>query len=132
MSTAYIAASLTVLAFIQNVAFSIMSRSRNRNHTQFHIIAAIFSNGIWFLTFRELVIRDMGLALFPWYCIGTVAGSLCGVKISMFIERLIGAESDGHLKKGPVDPEQFKEFKRRLDILWDKHPQGFFHTEAGN
>ena len=27
-----------------------------------------------------------------------MCGSLCGVKISMFIEKLLGAEADGHLK----------------------------------
>jgi hypothetical protein len=85
------------LAFVQNISFSIVSRSRNRDNIRYHIIAASFSNGVWFLTFRELVRADMNLILFLPYCVGTVAGSVFGVKISMLIERLLGASADGHL-----------------------------------
>jgi predicted neutral ceramidase superfamily lipid hydrolase len=88
-----------IIAFCQNVAFSIVSRSRNRDNIDYHIISAIFSNGIWFLTFRLLVLNDMNIALFIPYCIGTVAGSVWGVKISMKIETFLGATSDSHIKK---------------------------------
>jgi hypothetical protein len=91
--------ALLVLAFSQNVAFSLVSRSRNRDNLTFHIVASVFSNGIWFLTFRQLVTADMTLALFPTYCTGTVIGSVVGVKVSMVIERWLGAASDSHLKK---------------------------------
>jgi len=99
--TEYIVASLTllILAFIQNISFSIVSRSRNRNNMRFHLIAAFFSNSIWFLTFRSLVKADMSLFLFPWYCAGTMIGSVFGVQISMAIERWLGAEADGHVRK---------------------------------
>jgi len=89
---------ILVLAFVQNISFSIVSRSRNRGNIKYHIIAAAGSNSIWFLTFRQLVKADMNYFLFIPYCIGTVAGSVFGVKISMFIERLLGASADGHLK----------------------------------
>jgi hypothetical protein len=94
-------AILTILglAFIQNISFSIVSRSRNRNNVRYHLIAAFFSNTIWFLTFRQLVKADMTFLLFLPYCVGTMAGSVFGVKISMFIEKLLGAAADGHLKK---------------------------------
>lgn len=85
------------LAFVQNVSFSIVSRSRNRNNIRYHIIAASFSNGIWFLTFRQLILADMNFILFIPYCVGTVIGSVFGVKISMLIEKLLGASADGHL-----------------------------------
>lgn len=91
--------SMLGLAFAQNVSFSIVSRSRNRNSLTYHLFAATASNTVWFLTFRQLVQADMTFVLFVPYTIGTVAGSLTGVKISMWIERLIGAESDAHLKK---------------------------------
>ena len=90
---------LMLLAFVQNVSFSIVSRSRNRNNMTYHLIAAIFSNGVWFLTFRHLVTAKMDLALFVPYTIGTVSGSLVGQRISMFIEKLLGASSDSHLVK---------------------------------
>lgn len=86
------------LAFIQNISFSIVSRSRNRGNVRYHIIAAAGSNTIWFLTFRQLIKADMNYLLFFPYCVGTVAGSVLGVKISMIIENLLGASADGHLK----------------------------------
>jgi len=94
-------AMLTILglAFVQNVSFSIVSRSRNRNYMKYHLIAAFFSNTIWFLTFRQLIKGDMNFILFIPYCIGTMFRSVFGVKISMFIERLLGASADQHLKK---------------------------------
>jgi uncharacterized membrane protein YfcA len=66
---------------------------------QYHLIAATLSNSIWFLTFRKLVLSDMNWMLFIPYVVGTVAGSLTGVKISMIIEKWLGAYSDDHLKK---------------------------------
>ena len=86
------------LAFVQNISFSIVSRSRNRNNLRYHLIAATFSNTIWFLTFRQLVKADMNFILFIPYVIGTVLGSCLGVRISMFIERLLGASAEQHLK----------------------------------
>lgn len=96
-----ITAMLTILAlaFIQNISFSIVSRSRNRDNIRYHLIASMFSNTIWFITFRQLVKADMNFILFIPYVIGTMVGSVFGVKISMFIERLLGASADQHLKK---------------------------------
>ena len=89
---------ILILAYIQNVSFSVVSRSRNRNNMKYHLIAATFSNTIWFLTFRELILADMNWMLFVPYVVGTVAGSLSGVKLSMIIEKWLGAYSDDHLK----------------------------------
>lgn len=86
-----------VLAFIQNVSFSIVSRSRNRDNMTYHVIAAFFSNTLWFLTMRELVVSDMTIMLLIPYTFGTVAGSVYGVKISMKIEKWLNARSDSHL-----------------------------------
>jgi uncharacterized membrane protein YfcA len=93
----YLIFKIFALAFVQNISFSIVSRSRNRNNKQYHIIAAIFSNSIWFLTFRELILGEMNWMLFIPYVIGTVVGSTYGMTISMKIERWLGATSDGHL-----------------------------------
>lgn len=65
---------------------------------RYHMIAASFSNLIWYATLRELVTADMTPVLAIPYTIGTVAGSVVGVKVSMWIERKIGADSDSHLK----------------------------------
>ena len=87
------------LAFIQNIAFSIVSRSRNRDNKKYHIIASLFSNSIWFLTFRELILGDMNYILFIPYVIGTVIGSSYGMTISMKIEKYLGASADSTIKK---------------------------------
>ncbi len=91
--------TVLMLAFIQNISFSIVSRSRNRDNIKYHLIAATFSNTIWFLTFRELVKSDMNFILFLPYVLGTVLGSCFGVKISMRIEKLLGASAESHLNK---------------------------------
>jgi hypothetical protein len=88
---------ILVLAFIQNVSFSVVSRSRNRDNVTYHLIAAVFSNTIWFMTMRQLVQADMTFLLFIPYTVGTVSGSLSGVKVSMLIEKWLNARSDSHL-----------------------------------
>lgn len=90
---------ILILAYIQNISFSIVSRSRNRDNITYHLIAATFSNTIWFLTMRELVTAHMTLILFIPYTIGTVLGSVTGVKVSMWIEKKLNAQSDSHLNK---------------------------------
>ena len=87
------------LAFIQNVSFSMVSRSRNRDNINYHIVASFFSNTLWFLTLRQLVLADLTIWLFIPYAIGTVTGSVFGVKISMKIEKILGATADGHINK---------------------------------
>lgn len=84
---------LLVLSYIQNISFSIVSRSRNRNNMTYHSIASVFSNLIWFVTMRELVIADLNWGLLVPYVIGTVAGSVTGAKVSMWIEEKIGAKT---------------------------------------
>jgi hypothetical protein len=90
---------ILLLAFAQNVSFTIVSRSRNRSSFTYHMIASVFSNGVWFLTFRQLLLAEMSFTLFVPYTLGTVSGSLSGAKLSMWIERKVGAESDSHLKE---------------------------------
>ena len=87
-----------LLAIGQNIANSIVSRSRNRDNRTFHVIASLFSHSLWFLSFRELVIGEMNLLLFVPYMIGSILGSTAGVSISMRIERWMNASTDNHLK----------------------------------
>lgn len=80
-----------LIAFIQNVAFTMTSRARNRSNQWYHAICSVFSNGLWFATVSILVVHDMDFSLALPYIVGTVAGSLLGANISMKIERAIGA-----------------------------------------
>jgi hypothetical protein len=76
------------LAYAQNVAFSMTSRSRNRDNMYYHAICSCFGNAIFFLTFRELVLSDLALWMLPVYVVGNVSGSICGAKVSMRIEKM--------------------------------------------
>lgn len=82
---------LTVLslAFLQNVAFTMVSRSRNRDHYGYHAACSIASNGLWFATMHALVISDISPVLAVPYIAGTVAGSLSGQYLSMRVERFL-------------------------------------------
>ena len=90
--------TLIGLAFIQNTSFSMVSRSRNRDNMSYHAIASLLSNTLWFLTMRELFKQDLDIYLFAPYALGTISGSIFGVKISMIIEKWLDASADGHLK----------------------------------
>ncbi len=106
---------ILLLAFIQNISFTIVSRSRNRGNKRYHMIAALFSNSIWFLTFRELIKGDMNLVLFMPYVMGTIAGSTYGMMISMQIEKWLGASADGHLEKDEdAEPSLIQKWEAKL------------------
>ena len=84
---------IVALAFAQNTSFTMVSRSRNRDNMTYHAICSVFSNGLWFLTMHQLVAADLSLWLAIPYIGGTVAGSIFGAKVSMYIEKLIGAKT---------------------------------------
>lgn len=85
--------TILVLSFSQNVAFSMSSRSRNRDNMTYHACCAVFSNGLFFITLHFLVVADLTFWLIIPYIIGTVAGSILGSKVSMKIEKAIGAKT---------------------------------------
>lgn len=84
---------ILVLAFFQNVSFTMVSRSRNRDNMTYHAICSVFSNGLWFATMHQLVVADLTYWLAIPYIIGTVCGSIFGAKVSIKIEKLIGAKT---------------------------------------
>ena len=89
---------LIAICIAQNTAFALVSRARNRDSMTYHAVASVLSNGVWFMTMKYMIDLDfLGWLVVP-YVIGTVTGSLVGAKISMVIERMIGAASDGHLR----------------------------------
>lgn len=85
--------NILFISFLQNVAFTMVSRSRNRDNMTYHAICSVLSNGLWFVTMHQLVMADLSYWLALPYVVGTVAGSLFGAKVSMAIERLIGAKT---------------------------------------
>ncbi len=97
---------ILVMSFLQNISFSVVSRARNRDNFAYLMVASVLSNGIWFLTFRALVLADMNWILFMPYTAGTVLGSLSGAGLSMRVERWLHASSDAHLGPKPLTVEE--------------------------
>lgn len=85
---------LAGLSGAQQVAFSLVSRSRNRSNMNYHIIASVFSNSIWFLTFRQLQIKNWTPELYVPYAAGGAIGSVTGVVASMAIEKKLHVTSE--------------------------------------
>lgn len=89
---------LFAFAVLQNVSFSLVSRSRNRSHRGYHLVASVFSNLAWFATFRFLVTDGMGWDLFAPYLLGTTLGSELGRVAALRIEQRLDAGADHHLR----------------------------------
>ncbi len=85
---------IVVLSLGQQIAFSLVSRSRNRANLTYHMIASVFSNSVWFLTYRQLNRNDWNWANYPVYATGGSLGSITGVGISMNIEKSLNISSD--------------------------------------
>jgi putative flippase GtrA len=84
---------MMVMAYCQNLSFTLSSRSRNRNHKGYHVFASVLSNGVWFMTMKYLVIdQGMTWTLMIPYTIATVAGSVTGQVVSERIERWLGVD----------------------------------------
>lgn len=74
------------LLILQNAAFTLVSRARNSGSLLYHSIAALFSNGVWFLSQLILVDKmvsilksgDWKLALVTglFYTACTISGSV--------------------------------------------------------
>jgi hypothetical protein len=100
-------AALAVVAFVQNMAFTWVSRSRNSGDPNHHRIAAWCSNGIWFVA-NVLVWRQVWHALDTgeWlylvitgavYIVATTEGSVLMMRILLRTEkgkRRVGARAD--------------------------------------
>jgi len=91
---------MMALAFAANTSYSIISRARNRNNMTYHLIAACYSNAVWFATMKFLIVaQSMNWLLFVPYTIGTVSGSITGAKVSIRIEKWLHLSADEHLKE---------------------------------
>lgn len=64
------------LVVLQNAAFTWVSRARNSGSLSYHGLAAVFSNGIWLLVIRKVVINFDNVPLQVTYLIAAVCGSV--------------------------------------------------------
>lgn len=86
---------MMLMAYAQNLSFTLVSRARNRSSKAYHIVAAVLSNFTWFITAKYLIVtQGMTWMLMVPYTVATVAGSVTGQTVSMRIEKWLGAKSD--------------------------------------
>jgi hypothetical protein len=104
MNTFLLLAALAAVSFVQNAAFTAVSRSRNSGDVAHHAKWSIASNGVWFVTqiligstvWRSIESGDYGLigAAGVVYIIATTAGS-CWMMAKMLKtetgKRMVGA-----------------------------------------
>lgn len=62
------------MAFAQNVVAAMVTRSKAQDHIFYNVSASAFASGLWFLSFRILVLQNMSLKLCVPYTVGFVAG----------------------------------------------------------
>jgi len=101
------------LAFIQNIAYSLQSRSATRNSNLYHMLAGVSSSLIFFAMREFLITRSLPFILMPAYVFGTVFGSMHGKRISQKVEKSIDART------GPSDKNksQLLQFWPSLGVL---------------
>lgn len=79
---------LFLMTILQNLSFTVVSRARNSDNILFHAIAAVASNGLWFIVANSVIAKPNSVALGITYVAGTVTGSLIGHYVSMnFFEK---------------------------------------------
>lgn len=65
-----------LIVVLQNAAFTWVSRARNSGSYSYHAIAAVFSNGIWLIVIRQVVINFENTWIQIAYLLGAVTGSV--------------------------------------------------------
>jgi len=98
---------LAVLSFIQNMAFTLVSRSRNSGDSGYHRYCAWASNGVWFLC-QVMIVKSVWQAIEAGdyfyvflagliYTLSTTEGSVLMMKHLLKTEkgkRRVGARGD--------------------------------------
>jgi hypothetical protein len=80
------------LGFLQNLAFTFVSRGRNSGSLGYHMVASVFSNGIWVTMFvigiKITTAPDADVLPFAFvYCLSTMAGSVFAHWLARKVER---------------------------------------------
>ena len=72
------------MTILQNASFTLVSRARNSDSILFHGLAAVLSNGIWFIVVNQVVKKDANTVLLGvTYTVAAVIGSILMHYISM-------------------------------------------------
>ena len=76
------------LVVCQNASFTLVSRARNSGSLAYHTGAAVLSNGVWLLVFRQMVTKIDDPPAMLVYLFASVTGSVLMHFLSMkYIEK---------------------------------------------
>lgn len=79
---------LFALVLLQNASFTLVSRARNSKSYAYHASAAVCSNGMYLLVFRQLALNLDNNAALLTYLVASVIGSvLMHWAVQRFIEK---------------------------------------------
>ncbi|MCC6404862.1 MAG: hypothetical protein IT405_00540 [Candidatus Yanofskybacteria bacterium] len=83
------------LAYLQNTAYGLQSRSANRNSNAYHVLAALAASFTFFWSLRLLVRNELPPALLAPYVFATILGTLHANTLSIRIESALGLSAEG-------------------------------------
>lgn len=76
------------LVVAQNASFTLVSRARNSQSIAYHTGAAVLSNGVWVLVFRQMVMSINDPVKMVTYLVASVLGSVAMHYVAMrFFEK---------------------------------------------
>lgn len=83
---------IALLGFVQNIAFTFVSRGRNSGSLSYHLLASIFSNGIFAtLLFYSIDMvaqaKSMPVPFLAVYTLATMSGSIFAHWLALCVER---------------------------------------------
>lgn len=83
---------VALLGFLQNVSFTFVSRGRNSGSLTYHLVAAIFSNGLYAALLFTSIEQVSQAKTMPWtflavYTLSTLSGSIFAHWLALRIEK---------------------------------------------
>ena len=107
--------ALAPVAFIQNMFFTLVSRSRNSQDTDYHRFCAWGSNGVWFVC-QVMIVKNIWGAIHAgqwWYAIlAGIVYSLATTEGSVLMMKRLIATEKGKRRVGASD--ELEEMKTRI------------------
>lgn len=119
-----VSAVLIGACVLQSTAFSLVSRSRNRDNEDYQILASFFSNMLYLVVLKMLIVNGLTYWLFVPYITGSVIGSVTGAKLAEVIECRFGIESFPPTLPVGREAKELARLKKRVAIL-----EGVFITK---
>lgn len=110
--------ALAPVAFIQNMFFTLVSRSRNSQDTDYHRYCAWGSNGVWFIC-QVMIVKNIWSAIMAgqwWYAImAGIVYSLATTEGSVLMMKRLIATEKGKRRVGASD--KLEGMEQRLKVL---------------